>query len=131
MELSKTVLKKYPQRHRKPCSASHDVAVLAALRLHDTDDHLLAVDVASLEPNDLAGAKPTAVAEGEHHLIPEAAGHGKQPLGLLGTHGQRQLLRFLKVKDLCREIVPPQRHAEQELHPGHDAIAIADAETTL
>src|SRR5262245_46294784 len=30
----------------------HDVAVLAALRLHNTNDHLLAVDVASPEPND-------------------------------------------------------------------------------
>jgi hypothetical protein len=29
-----------------------------------------------------------------------------------------------------REIVPPQRDAEQELHPGHDAVAIADAETS-
>jgi hypothetical protein len=27
-----------------------------------------------------------------------------------------------------REILPPQRDAEQEPYPGHDAVAIADAE---
>jgi hypothetical protein len=30
-----------------------------------------------------------------------------------------------------RKIQPPQRHAHQELHPGHDAVAIADAEAAL
>src|SRR5689334_4647640 len=38
------------------------------------------VDVAIFEPDNLASAKSTAIAEGEHHLIPEATGHGKQPL---------------------------------------------------
>ena len=33
----------------------HHVAVLAALRLHDADDHLLAVDVARPQPHRLAG----------------------------------------------------------------------------
>jgi hypothetical protein len=33
------------------------------------------------------------------------------------------------VVDLGHEIVPPQRDAEQELDPGHDPIAIADAVT--
>src|SRR5215472_15682755 len=33
--------------------------------------------------------------------------------------------------DLGCQIVPPQRDAEQELHPGHDPVAIADAETAL
>jgi len=35
------------------------------------------------------------------------------------------------VVDLGRQIVPPQRDAEQELHPGHDPVAIADAEAAL
>jgi hypothetical protein len=64
-------------------------------------------------------------------LIPEAAGHGKQPLRLVGAHGERQLLRLLQLVDLGRQIVPPQRDAEQELHPGHDPVAIADAEAAL
>jgi len=105
--------------------------VLAPLRLHDPDDLLRAVDVASSEPDDLAGAKPTAIAEAEHHVIPEAAGHAKQPLGFVGAHGEWELLRLLEVVDLGREIMPPQRDAEEELHPGHDPVAIADAETTL
>src|SRR5262245_65072388 len=54
---------------RMRVSASHDVPVLAPLRLHDPDDHLCAVDVAGSEPDDLAGTKPTAIAEREHHLI--------------------------------------------------------------
>jgi hypothetical protein len=62
--------------------------------------------------DDLAGAKPTAITEGEHHLIPEAVRHGKQPLCLVGAHGQRQLLLLLEVVDLGRQIVPPQRDAE-------------------
>src|SRR5215831_18004223 len=109
----------------------HDVSVLAPFRLFDPDDHLRAVDVTILEPDNLAGAKPTAIAEGEHHLIPEAVGHGKQPLRFVGAHGERQPLRLLEVKDLGREIVPPQRDAEQKLHPGHDPVAIADAQTAL
>src|SRR5262249_19948763 len=109
----------------------HDVPVLAPFRLFDPDDHLRAVDVSILEPDNLAGTKPTAIAEGEHHAIPEAAGLGKQPLRLVGAHGERQPFRLLEVKDLGREIVPPQRDAEQELHPGHDPVAIADAQTAL
>ena len=67
----------------------------------------------------------------EHHVIPEAAGHGEQPLCLVDTHGERELLRLLQVVDLGREIVPPQRDAKQELHAGHDPVAIDDAVTVL
>jgi hypothetical protein len=35
------------------------------------------------------------------------------------------------VIDLGREIVPPQRDAEQKPHAGHDAISIADAQPAL
>ena len=107
------------------------MSVLAPFRLYDPDDHLRAVDVTILEPDNLPGAKPTAIAEGEHHSIPEAAGHRKQPLRLVGAHGERQLLRLFEVVDLGRQFVPPQRDAEQELDSGHDAVAIADAETAL
>jgi len=47
------------------------------------------------------------------------------------AHGERQPFRLLEVKDLGGEIVAPQRDAEQELQPGHDPVAIADAETAL
>ena len=42
-----------------------------------------------------------------------------------------QLLRLLEMVDLGGEIVPPERDAEQEFHPRHDAVTIADAETDL
>jgi hypothetical protein len=32
---------------------------------------------------------------------------------------------------LSGEIVPPERHTQQEPHPGHDAVTIADAEPVL
>jgi hypothetical protein len=35
------------------------------------------------------------------------------------------------VINLGDEVQPPQCHAEQELHPGHDAVAIADAHARL
>src|SRR5262249_10597397 len=85
----------------------------------------------SMSPALSRSAKAAAIAQREHHLIPEAAGHGKQSLGLVWAHGERQLLRLFEVVDLGRQIVPPQRDAEQEPHAGHDAIAIADADAGL
>jgi hypothetical protein len=35
------------------------------------------------------------------------------------------------VIDLSSEIVSPERDTEQEPHPGHDAVAIADAQPAL
>jgi hypothetical protein len=35
------------------------------------------------------------------------------------------------VIDLGGKVQPPQRHAKQEPHPGHDAVAIADAHSGL
>src|SRR6266478_4921041 len=43
----------------------HHVPVLAALRLHDANDHLLAVDVARSQPHHLAGPQPTTIGEAE------------------------------------------------------------------
>jgi len=40
-------------------------------------------DVASLEPDNLAGTQSTTVAEREHHVIPEASGPTKQPFCLV------------------------------------------------
>jgi len=61
----------------------------------------------------------------------QAAGHDEQPLGLLPAHGEGKLLRLFEVVDLGCEIVPPQRDAELEPHPGHDPVAIAYAEAGL
>jgi hypothetical protein len=33
--------------------------------------------------------------------------------------------------DLGRKVQPPQRHAEQEPQPGHDAVAVRDARPCL
>jgi hypothetical protein len=49
----------------------------------------------------------------------------------LGTHHRRKLLRLLDVPHLGRQIVAPKRDAEQEPHPGHDPIAVADARAAL
>ena len=58
----------------------------------------------ALSSNDLADPQTAAVAERQHDVDLEIAGHGKEPLGLLRAHGERQLLRFLEVVDLGLQI---------------------------
>ena len=84
-------------------------------------------DVTHSQAADLACAQSAAIAQREHHLDLEGVRHGQQALGLSRAHGQGQLLRFPDVIDLGRQIVPAQRDPEQELHPCHDAVTIADA----
>src|SRR5215831_6925292 len=81
-----------------------------------------------LQPDHLAGAQPAAIAETEQKASLEAAGDGQQALRLIRTHHQRNLLRLAEVIDLGRKVQPPQRYAEQEPQPGHDAVAVADAD---
>jgi hypothetical protein len=121
-----------PQQ-RQHLRRQHDVAVLATLPLRDADDHLRAVDVAarSRTISPARSPQPAAVAERQHDVHLGVARHDEQPLGLLRAHHQRQLLRLLEVVDLGGEIVPPQRDAEQKPHPGHDPVAIADAQALL
>src|SRR6202030_269465 len=109
----------------------HDVAVFAPLGLHDADDVLRAVDIANPEPDHLARAQTCAVAESEQYVNLEIPRHGQQALGLVRAHHQRDLLGFFDVIDLGGKIQSPQRHAEQEPEPGHDAVAIADARPRL
>src|SRR6476620_9346199 len=109
----------------------HDIAVLAALGLLDANDLLRAVDMLDLEPDHLAGAQPAALAETEQCASLEAAGDGQQAPRLVLAHHQRDLLRLADVIDLGGKIQSPQRHAEQEPQPGHDAVAIADAHANL
>ena len=109
----------------------HDIAVLAALGLLDANDLLRAVDMLDLEPDHLAGAQPAAIAETEQCASLEAAGDGQQAPRLVLAHHQRDLLRLADVIDLGGKIQSPQRHAEQEPQPGHDAVAIADAHASL
>src|SRR5258708_1891922 len=109
----------------------HDVAVLAALGLLDPNDLLRAVDVLDLQPDHLAGAQAAAIAETEQYTHLEAARDREQAPGLVLAHHQRNLLRLTEVINLGRKIQSPQRHAKQEPHPGHDAVAIADARARL
>src|SRR5580704_3434303 len=109
----------------------HDIAVLASLRLLDANDLLRAVDMLDLEPDYLAGAQTAAIAETEQHAGLEARGDGEQAPRLILAHHQRDLLRLAQVIILGGKIQSPQRHAEQEPQPGHDAVAIADAHADL
>ena len=86
-----------------------------------------AIDVADLEPHDLARPHPAAIGEREHDLGFQARSHGQDTLDLLLAQHQRHLHRLLEVKDLGHQIVPPQGHAEQKLDPGHGLVARADA----
>src|SRR3984957_1918519 len=84
-----------------------------------------------LQLDHLAGTQSAAIAETEENAGLEAAGDGQQALGLVRAHHQRNLLRFADVINLGGKIQSPQRHAEQEPQPGHNAVAIADAYSGL
>src|ERR1700675_837854 len=109
----------------------HDIAVLAALGLLDPNDLLRAVDMLDLQPDHFAGAQAAAIAETEQHANLEAGCDGQQAPRLVLAHHQRNLLRLTDVIDLGSKIQSPQRHAKQELQPGHGAVAIADAHARL
>ena len=51
--------------------------------------------------------------------------------GSPSAHHLRNRLGLAEMIDLGCKVQPPQRHAQQELHPGHDAVAIADADSAL
>src|SRR5713226_6104506 len=78
-----------------------------------------------------ARAQAAAIAETEQYADLEAAGDGEQTPHLVRAHHQRDLLRLMDVIDLGGKIQSPQRHAEQEPQPGHDAVAVADAHAGL
>jgi hypothetical protein len=79
----------------------------------------------------LAGAQAAAIAETEQRAGLEARGNGQQAPRLVRAHHLRDLLGLTEVIDLGGKIQSPQRHAQQELYPGHDAVAIADAHAGL
>jgi hypothetical protein len=95
------------------------------------DDHLRAVDMLDLEPHDLARTQSGAIAKAQQQTVPERAGHRQQAFRLVLIEDHRNLLRLLDVVDLEREIVPPQRHAEQEAQARHGGIARDGANTGL
>src|SRR5271166_5924448 len=103
---------------------------LAAFRLHDANDHLLTVDVARSQPHHFAGPQPATIRERQHRPRLEARRHGQNTLDLLRAQ-YRQLLRLLDMPDLGRQIVTTQGDAEQEAHPGHDPVSVADAGAAL
>ena len=109
----------------------HHVAVLAALGLLDPNDVLRPVDMLDLQPHCLAGAQAAAIAEAEQHAGLEAAGDRQKAPCLILAHYQRDLLWLADVIDLGGQVQSPQRHAQQELQPGHDAVAIANAHARL
>src|ERR1700693_6631655 len=78
-----------------------------------------------------AGAQAAAISEAQNDAGLEARRDRQQATRLVRTYHLWDLLGLAKVIDLGRKIQPPQRHAHQELHPGHDAIAIADAYAAL
>ena len=83
----------------------HHITVLAAFRLHDADDHLLAVDVAGSQPHHFAGPQPATIRERQHRACLEARRHSQNALDLLGAQHRRQRLRLLEMPDLGRQIV--------------------------
>ena len=69
----------------------HDMPVLASLGLDDADDVLGTVDVARLQPDDLADPEPAAIGQREHRLQPQRLGRSQQTLDLIRAHHQGDL----------------------------------------
>src|SRR5216684_2320130 len=109
----------------------HHVPILAALGLLDANNPLRLVDMLDLQPDHLAGAQAAPIAKTECHAGLEARGNGQHATRLVRAHHLRNLLGLADVIDLGGKIQPPQRHAEQEPHSSHDAVAIADAYARL
>src|SRR5712675_1192535 len=112
-------------------SRQHNVPILAALGLLDANNPLRLVDMLDLQPDHFAGTQAAPIAKTECHAGLEARGNGQHATRLVRAHHLRNLLGLADVIDLGGKIQPSQRHAEQEPHSSHDAVAIADAYARL
>ena len=83
----------------------HHVPVLAALRLHDADNHLLAVDVARSQPHHLAGPQPATIGQVSIVRAFRLVAMVRTRLTSSGLSTGGSLLRLLDVPDLGRQIV--------------------------
>ncbi len=72
--------------------------------------------------------EPGAIGQCEHHPQLQCLRRDQQALDLIRAHHRRDLARLADLIELGRQIMPAQCNPEQELHTGHDAIAIADGE---
>ena len=109
----------------------HDIAILAALRLHDADDILFAVDVADLETDDLARAQTASVGQRQHHARLQPWRHGQDAPDLIAAQHKGHLDWLPEVEHLGRQVMPAQGDPEQKLDPGHRLVAGADTRPAL
>lgn len=112
-------------------NGQHHVAVLASLRLHDADNVLFPVDVADLQPDDLACPQPATIGEWQHHARLQAGGHGEDAPDLVEPQHNGNLHGLLEVEHFGRQVMPAQGDTEQKLHPGHGLVAGADTGPAL
>jgi hypothetical protein len=99
--------------------------------LLDANDLLRAVDMLDLQADHVAGTQAAPMAKTECCAGPEARGNGQHATRLVRTHYLRNLPGLAAMINLGREVEPPQCHAQRELDPGHDTVAIADAHARL
>src|SRR5215472_8777694 len=85
-----------------------------------------ATHVARPQPHHFTGPQPATIGECQHRSRLQARRHGQDTLDLLRAQHRRQLLGHLHVPLLERQVVETHRDAEQEPHPGHDPITVAD-----
>jgi len=73
----------------------HDVGVLLTFALFDTNDHPLAIDGWSLEPNGFRDTYTGGVTGGQNHAMIKLVYTGEEMQHLLGAEDEGQLLRLL------------------------------------
>ncbi len=92
------------------------VAVLPSLRLLDAQHHPLAVDIASLQGNNFAGAKPRPVGQRQGRLHLQIRRRLDQQPHFLETEHHRQPLLHSHPAQLGHHVRPIQRDLIKKLH---------------
>ena len=95
---------------------------MRALALFDAQRHALAVDVADLERDDLAGAQACAVGNRQRRLVLEVGDGPDQAGDFISTEHHRQRLRHAHRTRLGHQLPVAKRDAEEELQPGQRRI---------
>jgi hypothetical protein len=92
----------------------HDVAILAALALLNTDQHPAAVDGSCCHTNDLADTQAGAIGSGQGDPVAQAGNSFEEPYDLVAAEYHRQSLRFARRDDLLVGIAATQGDAVEE-----------------
>src|SRR6516165_9604806 len=109
----------------------HDITVLTALTLTDSDDHALAVDVADLEGSGLGDPQVRGISGHEDGALLEIADGRKETSHFFRTEHDGKGAGLLDRRDGIRDMVAAQRDTIQESQGGTSLLVVAEGDTAL